>query len=217
MSRTPTSQPVSVTDGSISPFERRNAIKRLIDHLTEIGDFCPESDCPICSDSIIHLEVNRIQIARLEYRLKVKPLRSIVRTNLCVYCGDVATDLDHLLPRWWTGEALRPHVPTVSSCRSCNGILSDFPEPLIAARTQCISERLRRRWGKQLSRNPSLVGLQGNLKKQIAANNARRGVLRGRLTILELGGIPEISTDWQDHLILEGPLFIDQKPHKQND
>lgn len=195
--------------GEPEPAEWRTAIDHLSDHLDNTGELCSDSSCPHCGNSLVGPEVNRLRVARFEYNVKVASLRRSIRVNLCAYCGDASSDRDHLLPKWWTGGSLRRHVPTVAACRSCNGILSDFPEPIIAARSEHIAANIRKRAGKQLNRFASLEGLRGNLRKQIAANHFNRGRTRGRLAVLELGGVPEIPEAWQDMLILDGPIALD--------
>lgn len=64
----------------------------------------------------------------------------------CVYCGEDATDADHLVPLPVTGRRLRRWVPTVPACSSCNGTLSDYHNPIVQARAAYIAERLHRRY-----------------------------------------------------------------------
>ena len=61
----------------------------------------------------------------------------------CVYCGDPATEADHLVPLPVTGPNLRYHVPTVPSCKPCNATLGAFPSPLVAGRATYIAHRIR--------------------------------------------------------------------------
>ncbi len=200
--------PTAHGDGAASPFVSRLAIERLRAHLDETGALCEGHDCTVCESPLTSNEVGRLRTAQLEYRTHVEVLGKRMRDALCMYCGDVPSDRDHLLPRTWTGDALRPHVPTVAACRSCNGILSTFPNPLIAARCEHIGIRLRRTWGKQLSRTPDLEGLSGNLRRQIAANGFRRGVVRGRLVVLDLGGVPALPDPWRELLMADGPAAL---------
>lgn len=144
----------------------------------------------------------------LEYQEKFSSLPKIVRDCLCIYCGDLPSDRDHLLPKNWTGVALRKHVPTVPACRSCNGILSEFPSPIIASRTEHLHDFLSRRWARRLQNNPSLDGLTGNLRIQIAANNFERNVLRGHLVVPNNGGVPKLPSDLQAQLVTSGPASL---------
>lgn len=189
----------------------QEALSCLREHLDALGGDCSDPQCSTCSDVRLFESAGRLRLAKAEHRLKVESLRLAVRESLCIYCGDVPTDRDHLLPRPWTNDAIRRHVPTVAACRSCNGILSAFPTPVITARCEFIAVRLRRRWSKFLSHTADATGLTGNLRKQIEANNYRREVLKGRLAVLDLGGVPEIPGAWQDKLMEEGPAGLKVK------
>lgn len=83
---------------------------------------------------------SRISTAENEYAEVSEWIKK--HPNTCVYCGDPSTEKDHLLPLSWTGKAARRWVPTVPSCRSCNSILSDFPDPRIYERCQLIADTI---------------------------------------------------------------------------
>ena len=68
----------------------------------------------------------------------------------CVYCGETATEADHLLPKPYTGEALRSVVPTVPSCRECNCTLGDRFLPDVADRREWLHKRYRTKYKKRL-------------------------------------------------------------------
>jgi len=63
----------------------------------------------------------------------------------CIYCGEVAEEADHLVPKPISGTLVRRWVPTVPSCQSCNRTLRDFPVPIVAARAAHVALQLRRR------------------------------------------------------------------------
>ena len=184
------------------------ALETLRAHLEQRGGTCLESGCQICHRSQVQADVGRLRVAQEEYRLKFEPLPRLIQDCLCVYCGDLPSDRDHLLPRTWTGGTLRKFVPTVPSCRSCNSIISDFPDPNILSRSSHVREALSMRWARRLANNPSLDGLTGRLRSQIAANNFKRDVIRGRLLVLGLGGVPELPSEWWDQLMTAGPAGL---------
>ena len=202
----------TVLEGSANrlstPGGRAEAGAEFDRHLELIGGFCSLQECPICGHPAIREDTQRLRLARLEYESKFCPLPKIVRDCLCIYCGDLPSDRDHLLPKTWTGTAVRKYVPTVPACRSCNGIRSDFPSPIIASRAEHLKDVLGRRWARRLQNNPSLDGLTGNLRKQIAANNFQRNVMRGRLIVLTNGGVPEIPPALQGQLVSSGPASL---------
>ena len=67
---------------------------------------------------------------------------------LCSYCGDMATDSDHVIPRCRHDIYGGPGDPneTVPACGDCNrGILGGKPIFGFEARKAAVNERLRRR------------------------------------------------------------------------
>ena len=73
-------------------------------------------------------------------------------TEDCVYCGQVATDKDHLLPRNWTGESMRKKVPVVPSCAECNRVfLNDVYEPDVQNRRIICHQKMRLKYARALS------------------------------------------------------------------
>lgn len=123
------------TNHAITAGDLVAASAELDRHLELLGGFRSLQDCLVCGHPAIRKDTQRLRLACLEYEQKFCSLPKIVQDCLCIYCGDLPSDRDHLLPKTWTGTAVRKHVPTVPACRSCNGILSDFPSPIIANRT----------------------------------------------------------------------------------
>lgn len=70
----------------------------------------------------------------------------------CVYCGETADTVDHLLPRNYTGEAERKIVPVVPACRECNGTLGDIFLPDVMERRELVQERYRRKYKRFLKK-----------------------------------------------------------------
>lgn len=83
---------------------------------------------------------SRISIAKKEYELVEEWVNN--NPSTCVYCGDSATEKDHLLPLPWTGLPSRALVPKVPACRSCNRTLGDFPNPMVFERCQLIADSI---------------------------------------------------------------------------
>lgn len=70
----------------------------------------------------------------LDHLAWVSPRKLAYPPGVCIYCGMSADTKDHLLPRTWTGEAVRKHVLTVPACKQCNSAIGDRYLPSITAR-----------------------------------------------------------------------------------
>lgn len=75
-----------------------------------------------------------------------QPLRLAYPHGVCIYCGRSAGTRDHLLPRRWTGDALRKYVATVPACGTCNSVLSDTLTWSITERRALAHHRLARKY-----------------------------------------------------------------------
>ena len=71
--------------------------------------------------------------------------------GICVYCGVISGTQDHLLPRTWTGDAVRHNVLVVPACGECNSCISDRYAPSITARRRLAHDAIRRRKKRILS------------------------------------------------------------------
>ena len=74
-------------------------------------------------------------------------------TEDCVYCGELATDKDHLLPRHWSGDSDRARVPVVPSCAECNrNFLRDTYEPDILSRRKICQDKIKNKYKASLKK-----------------------------------------------------------------
>ena len=78
------------------------------------------------------------------------PERLAYPNGICVYCGVIADTEDHLLPRTWTGDAVRKHVITIPACRQCNSTINDRYLPSITARRNEAHRYIARKYRKVL-------------------------------------------------------------------
>ena len=62
--------------------------------------------------------------------------------NLCFYCGEVATETDHIVPRSKKYKDFKRHKLTVTSCRGCNHVLFNSYQSTLAERKKELKERL---------------------------------------------------------------------------
>lgn len=74
------------------------------------------------------------------------------RRGVCVYCGEGASGVDHLLPEPWTGKGVRHMVAVVPACASCNSRINDFPSPNIAERRRKAQVSIERKFKHLLLR-----------------------------------------------------------------
>lgn len=118
--------------------------------------------------------------------------------DACVYCGDYATHVDHLVPRPWTGNAVRRFVPTVPACADCNTRIGAAHVFTIAGRAEVSAESLHRRHRRQLRipdrSDVELDEYDGAMRHNIRAAQVRRQHLRRRLMVLDAGGAPFVPT-----------------------
>ncbi len=178
----------------------------LNDYRSEHMSNCSFGDqCQSCRIMMEDNFINRIQLARNEYIEKIEPLQYLDGL-LCVYCGAHSEQRDHLLPRNWTGDALRPLVPTVPSCRFCNSSISDFSEPFIASRAKLVAQRIRLRFKKVLDypmrSELELAEFGRSLRLNLQARQLERIELHAKLKVLDLGGIPELPENWIEWLTI---------------
>jgi hypothetical protein len=171
--------------------------------------------CQSCRVMMEDDYISRIQLARDEFIKKIVPLQYLDGL-LCVYCGAHSEQRDHLLPRNWTGDALRPLIPTVPSCRFCNSSISDFCEPQIAARSKVVAQRIRVKFGRQLKfpmrSERELAEFGRSLRLNLQARQLERVELHAKLVVLDLGGVPELPENWIEWLTIGNyDKFLDKE------
>ena len=115
-------------------------------------------------------------------RLSVAYVYPDYPTEDCVYCGEPATDKDHLLPRNWSGDSDRARVPIVPSCAECNRIfLNDTYEPDVIARRKICQEKIKVKYKASLKK---ILYVEEDLKQfgpQLRAS-IRQQIARGEQT-----------------------------------
>jgi hypothetical protein len=119
---------------------------------------------------------------------RVRPLIE-AHPGVCVYCGWISDDLDHIAARALSGE----HRFVVPACRRCNCVLQVHPTVSIRGRSLWLAERERAK-GRKLLRMPGWSdaeiarfgrAIQDDLLRRMAA----KGLLVDRLRNLDCGGI----------------------------
>ena len=72
----------------------------------------------------------------------------------CTYCGDLATDRDHVIPlAWYGGTRVFRNKEIVPACKECNrSILKDRPYFTVEDRCEYVAKMLRKKLLKALSR-----------------------------------------------------------------
>lgn len=118
---------------------------------------------------------------------------------VCYYCGEVATTLDHAVPKSmledlrilgdpevYAALVHRNRVMVVDACRDCNSRLSNSYSQTLSDRRELLRFRLRKAYVKLLSMpdwSDGDLGRMGrNLLEYVAARQVKRDRIRKRLT-----------------------------------
>lgn len=114
-----------------------------------------------------------------------QPVRIGYSRGTCVYCGEGASGVDHLLPKPWTGHAMRHMVAVVPACGNCNARINDDPSPNVAKRrkrAQVSIERHNKHLLLRPVKTPAELRTLGHAMRSVAeANNAKAERVRARL------------------------------------
>lgn len=148
--------------------------------------------CPDCRFARDVEAQSAITVARSEYA-EVEAW-VLAHPGLCVYCGDDARHMDHLVPKPWTGTIARRFVPKVPACSDCNVRIADAPTFTIAGRAAIVAKSLRQAKAKDLripDRDESFyVGMSGRMRDNLMRLQLERQLLRHRLLVLDSPGAP---------------------------
>ena len=104
----------------------------------------------------------------------------------CIYCGEPATDRDHVVPHSLTSKVERSWTTSevVPACRDCNGSLHNRPLLTIAARADWLLRRLFRKQGSLKGRpwtDEELMELGETLRKYVVSQENKRLTLERRI------------------------------------
>lgn len=117
---------------------------------------------------------------RIERRSLAEALEFMRSKCLCVYCGDYAAEIEHVIPR-----VSRLPTYTVPSCRECNGIAGGLLFIGLKQKSEYIRSRLRKRYKHVLSTphwTPSqLSEMSYSLQKKIGASLAAKRQIKRRV------------------------------------
>ena len=115
--------------------------------------------------------------------------------ELCTYCGDLATTVDHVIPVSWSSGKKRKRrrldLPglKVPSCGDCNSRLTDRPIFTIVERKDFIAVELEKRWTRRRQvqwTEDDLAGLGPNLRRAVTLKIAEYQKLESRLEYAKL-------------------------------
>ena len=112
--------------------------------------------------------------------------------NVCFYCGELASVLDHVVPLSRSGDVsteelyLRSDLDrlTVPACRECNNLLADTLQESLQERFLFLKSRLERRLSKQLScvlTENDLIGMRPAFKSLMRKGMQARDLAKRRL------------------------------------
>jgi 5-methylcytosine-specific restriction endonuclease McrA len=153
----------------------------------------------LCSMRTRSFECVDCGLSSRTYRCGVCTLRAMQRRDLldhadmvdhfrsqcmCVYCGEPATDREHVIPRSLGG------FWTVPACKDCNALAGASLQPSLADRRRHIAAKLRRKYAKVL-RMPEwdreeLDELGAGLRTAVADLAAAREIVWARLEFMRL-------------------------------
>ena len=149
-------------------------------------------------NSTVRLNVGLSTIANFIIR-KLKKLWSIImkEPELCYYCGQPASTIDHVIPKSIlkqlttledaeiTHAILRKRALKVSACRECNCLLSDSLQDSLTDRKQYLKQKLRKRYAKLLGipkwEDEEMENLGYNLSSYIKMSIKKKRLIRFRL------------------------------------
>ena len=179
-----------------------------------------EAGCPGCDECLTDRpreRADRYRLIRANVIAKDAAERLRRHPNVCVYCGDLADHADHLVPRTWTGDALRELVLTVPACADCNVRIGDYCDPEIAARCEVVTNSLRRKHKKLLTQLPlgDLNGTEGKLKSALMARRHLRATVIGRLAVLAAGGFLELHENTRERITYHGIADLATERHEE--
>lgn len=116
--------------------------------------------------------------------------------NICIYCGELATSIDHVPP-----QSVRPFISAdprlkeqypfleVPCCHDCNSRLTDYAAWSIDARKKLLIEKLKRKHKKLLKApiwsSEDLKELGETLQTRIVQSGKRQRRIRARLNTLK--------------------------------
>jgi hypothetical protein len=102
---------------------------------------------------------------------------------MCVYCGEPATDKEHVIPRFWGGDRY-----TVPSCRECNQMAGPKLFGSLNERRAFIEGQVKRKY-KRLVNSPEwdrdeIKSLDYTLRVAVQASEDARKVVISRLEFM---------------------------------
>jgi len=132
-------------------------------------------------------------------------------SNVCFYCQDYATQVDHVVPKSLGGTDDRSNL--VACCTFCNNIKK--AKPL----TEALIVRMKTAKGKRMG----IKGLESATQSAIAngllgdvAKDAQGRLLNGSGYVNGLRSVTWIDTRWLDASIIEGDYQVDDNPTVYN-
>lgn len=122
----------------------------------------------------------------VEHMVLHQPRVIAYRKGTCVYCGEGASGVDHLLPEPWTGNALRHMVAVVPACGNCNTRIGDHPSPSVAVRRKVAQLSIERHSRRLLLRprktEADMVDLGHAMRSVALMNNIKVDRVKARLS-----------------------------------
>jgi len=131
--------------------------------------------------------------------------------GICIYCGEDADSIDHLVPRAISGKTDRKYVPVVPACLNCNIIINDSPIFTIKGRAAIVAYSIRKTHKKELKipfhNQQWFADFSPRMRANLEKRQMERQLLKQRLKCLDRGGMVYMLTESSaDDDPLDSPL-----------
>jgi len=120
----------------------------------------------------------------------------------CVYCGDIANELDHVIPKSYANTQSYSKDKVIPCCKECNVNLGNVAYHTISGRASYLIPIYRKKYNKILKfpewDEYDLEDMSKNMKKSIIFMQNKRELIKLRIKNLENVIIldPTISDVW---------------------
>jgi len=158
--------------------------------------------CPCCGLAVVRLIYLDDQSLcpscafDMQVKIEMRTLDSVItwarETNSCIYCGDIARHVEHVIPR-----DMGMPTYTVPSCAECNLLANKFYGGGVFEKQDFIHKKIRKRYSKLLAMpewdQTELDELKGRLRLYVEGSQVCKRFVVGRLSwsLRQLAGVQD--------------------------